>query len=99
MSQLFNIIMHDGSRHFGIVPMTLLWDAMRDHLQNLDGVHITGFVTDWVTEGWIDFSYKGFNFSANDQFGEYWLFVDDPACPDAILLSVLEHCAVGQQDF
>jgi hypothetical protein len=87
--------MRDGTRHFGSVPMVLLWGAMRDHLQTLNGVVITGFVTDGVTEGWIDFRYKDFNFSVNDQFGEYWFFVDNPACPDAILLDVLAHCAVN----
>lgn len=92
MSALLNLIMPDGSRHFGDAPMVLLWDDMRDHLQKLDGVVITGFVTDWVTEGWIDFDYKGFHFSANDQLGAYWLFVNDPRCPDDILLEVLARC-------
>ena len=26
-----------------------------------------------------------------DQFGDYWFFVDDPTCPDAILQQVLDH--------
>jgi hypothetical protein len=89
--QLLEIIMHNGSRHFGALPQTTLWYEIRDHISELEGAILTGFITDEVTEGWIDFSYLGHSFSINDQFGEYWFFVKDPACPDDILQSVLKH--------
>ena len=88
---LFNFIMHDGSRHFGDLPQTALWYAVRDHVAHLPGAMLTGFVTDDVTEAWIDFTYHGYAFSINDQFGNYWFFVDEPACPDTILREVLSH--------
>jgi hypothetical protein len=90
--KLLNIEMNDGSRHFGDLPQTVLWHEMRDHIEKLDGAEVTHFVTDNVTEAWIDFSYRGHRFSVNDQFGDYWFFVNDPTCPDEILEAVLSHC-------
>lgn len=88
---LLDMRMHDGSRHFGGVPQTVLWYEMRDAVGTLPGASLAGFVTDGVTEAWIDFTYANHHFSINDQFGEYWFFVDDPACPDGILIRVLKH--------
>jgi hypothetical protein len=90
---LYNIIMHDGSRHFGDLPQTALWYDVRDHVVRLPGATLTGFVTDDVTEAWIDFTYRDRAFSINDQFGDYWFFVNDPACPAEILQEVLDHFA------
>ncbi len=89
---LLNVIMNDGSRQFGGLPQTVLRYELRDHIGGLDGAAVTDFVTDNVTEAWIDFSYRGYRFSINDQFGDYWFFVNDPACPDGILEAVLVHC-------
>ncbi|MCI0581186.1 MAG: hypothetical protein L0332_07410 [Chloroflexi bacterium] len=89
--QILNLTMHDGSRRFGDLPQSALWYAVRDHVGRLPGAKLTGFVTDHVTEAWIDFTYQGHTFSINDQFGEYWFFVRDPGCPDDILLAVLRH--------
>ena len=90
---LYNLIMHDGSRHFGDLPQTALWYDVRDHVARLAGATLTGFVTDDVTEAWIDFTYRGHAFSINDQFGDYWFFVNDPNCPAEILCEVLSHFA------
>lgn len=92
--KLLSMIMNDGSRHFGDLPQTVLWYELRDHIERFDGAAVTGFVTDHVTEAWIDFSYRGYQFSVNDQFGDYWFFVDNPECPDKILEAVLSHCEV-----
>jgi len=94
MRNLLTIIMNDGSRHFGDLPQTVSWYEMRDHITRLDGAKLTGFITDDITEAWIDFSYCGYKFSVNDQFGEYWFFVDNPNCPDEILEAVLSRCAM-----
>ncbi len=92
MEKLLNFIMSDGSRQFGELPQTVLWYRLRDHINTLPGATITGFLCDGVTEAWIDFAYQGHEFSINDQFGDYWFFVKDPACPDENLLSVLAQC-------
>jgi hypothetical protein len=57
-AKLINIIMNDGSRHFGDLP------------ESIDGQR----------------------FSVNNQFGEYWFFVDNPRCSEEILEAVLGHC-------
>jgi hypothetical protein len=84
--------MRDGSSHFGDLPQTILWYELRDHIKKLNGAEITDFITDGVTEAWIDFSYRGHHFSVNDQFGTYWFFVNDRTCPYEILEEVLSHC-------
>lgn len=92
MGRLLNDIMHDGSRHFEMLPQSVWWYELRDHISTLDGATITGFLTDDVTEAWIDFTYKGELFSVNDQHGFYWFFVDNPGCPDEVLEEVVAHC-------
>ena len=91
-TKLANMIMHDGSRYFGDLPQTANWYDVRDHIAKLQGATITGFICDDVLEAWIDFTYRGHQFSVNDQYGDYWFFVDDPECPDDVLQAVLAHC-------
>ena len=92
--KLLNIEMNNRSRLFGELPQTITWYRLRRHLKKLDGAKVTNFLTDHVTEAWIDFSYRGHRFSVNNQFGSYWFFVDDPTCPDEILENVLSHCEI-----
>ncbi len=91
MQRLFDLRMSDGSRHFGSLPFSRSWESVRDHAARLDGARLSGFVTDGVTEAWIDFELAGQRFTVNNQFGEFWFFVADPSCPDALLGSVLAH--------
>ena len=63
-------------------------NRLRCYLGGLDGFEVTGFVTDDVTEAWIDFEHRGHHFSLNNQHGSWWTFVEDPGCPDEILLAV-----------
>jgi len=88
---LLNDRMYDGSRHFAMLPQTVLWDKVRDHITVLSGAQLTSFICDGITEAWIDFTFRGHNFSINDQLGDYWFFVQDPECPEDILHVVVEH--------
>lgn len=90
--QLFDIRMHDGSRHFTDAPEIVSWDCLRDHLAQLPGAEITGYVTDHITEVWIDFTFQGYRFSVNNQHGDYWFFAEDPDTPEFTLLRVMAHC-------
>jgi len=56
------------------------------------GTRCTNTITDEVTEAWIDFRYRGHEFSINNQSGEFWFFVEDPACHPSVLEAVLSHC-------
>jgi len=83
--------MHDGSRCFLALPTNADWYAVRDHVGELAGAILTGFLTDNVTECWVDFRFSGHEFSVNDQLGDYWFFVKDAACPDEPLQTVMAH--------
>ena len=92
---LFDHRAADGSRQFAEVPD--VWGpavALRDHAAALPGARVTGFVTDHVTECWLDLRYRGHRFTLNTQFEELWLFVDDPGCPDEVLRAVAGHFSV-----
>ena len=91
--RLTDLRAHDGSRQFLALPESVSWAHLRTHLEILPGAEITGYLTDHVTEVWIDFRYRGHQFSVNNQCGEYWFFVRDPGCPPAILEVVAQHCA------
>ncbi len=83
--------MSDGCRHFAELPETVFFDVLREYAATLEGSSETAFVTDWVTEVWLDFDFSGHKFSINNQMGEYWFFVQDPDCSDEILGKVREH--------
>jgi len=94
---LHDLRMHDGSRHFGSFPERGLaepdWHLLRAAIPQLAGAEQTGFVTDQVTEAWLDFTYAGHEFSLNNQHGEWWCFVREPAAPDVALRALLRHFA------
>ena len=83
--------MNDGSRNFIEFPETVFFDQLREYAAELRGAQITGFVSDWVTEVWLDFEFRGQNFSVNNPMVSYWFFVKDTNCPDDILLEVANH--------
>ena len=92
--------MADGSRHFADLPETYNvqdpeWHQLHRHLQATPGVAVTGFLTDDVTEAWINFMYRGHCFSLNNPQGRWWIFVEDPTCPDEILGEVHALCAAA----
>lgn len=83
--------MKDGSRNFADLPEVVFFDELRSHGRKLTGAMEAGFITDWVTEVWLDFEYYGYRFSINNQMGDYWFNVEDPSCPDDILVEVVRH--------
>lgn len=91
--RLIDLRMHDGSRHFGSFvehrEQRPDWELLRVAIAFLPGAVETGFVTDHVTEAWLDFTFEGHIFSLNNQQGEWWCFVQDPAAPDDVLRAVL----------
>ena len=89
---LLDTRMHDGSRLFAELAESQPWELLRDHLLSLDGVTLTGYLTDHITEVWIDFLFREHEFTVNNQFGEYWFSVDNPLCDDDVLAAVVNHC-------
>ncbi len=91
--QLLDLTIHDGSRQFVALPESVPWNVMREHIASLEGTSVTAYLTDKITEVWIDFSYCGHKFTLNNQYGEYWFFVKDHDCPENLLQTVATHCA------
>ncbi len=99
MARIYDMRTNDGSRHFGSLTesynvQTPQWYRLRDHVAQLQGAVVTGFATDDITEAWIDFRYAEQSLSMNNQNGEWWFFVADPACPESALAAVLDHFEV-----
>lgn len=91
ISDLLEIKMNDGARHFVDMPEVIFFDDFYDHTEELDGAEITEFLVDGVVEMWLDFEFRGHKFSVTNQLGDYWFFVEDPDCPDEILLEIIAH--------
>ena len=91
--QLIDIRMHDGSRQFVSLPESVPWSVLRDHIAALDGAQVTDFISDNLTEAWINFEFSDHRFTVNNQFGECWFFVDDPSCHAEALDQIARHCA------
>jgi hypothetical protein len=53
-------------------------DGSRKFIADLPGAAVTDFITDGVTEAWIDFTLEGEHFTVNNQLGEFWFFVRNP---------------------
>lgn len=83
--------MHDGSRQFAEFPEACSWDELRQHVETFPGAAVTDYLTDHITEMWLDFTFRDHAFSVNNQHGHFWFFVRDPACPDPILTALIDH--------
>ncbi len=91
-SKLINLITHSKSRQFVDLPESVDWKVLRGHLEKMPDAFVTDYVSDGVTEMWLDFNYKGNRFSVNNQFGEYWFFSENPVCSEEILIEIVEYC-------
>jgi hypothetical protein len=84
--------MADGSRHFASLPEIFPWEALRDYIETLPDAIILAYITDHITEFWIDFTFRDYKMSINNPLGDLWFFVTDPDCPDSILSDIISHC-------
>jgi hypothetical protein len=91
-AKLLNSIMNDKSRHFAELPESEDWESLRGHLEKMPDAVVTDYISDGVTEMWLDFTYKKNRFSVNNQFGEYWFFSQNPVCPEKTLIEIVEYC-------
>ncbi|NNE98238.1 MAG: hypothetical protein HKN25_04375 [Pyrinomonadaceae bacterium] len=81
----------DDARHFVDFPEVIFFDEFSNHMETLDGVEITEFEMDGTIEMWLEFGFRKHRFFVNNRFGDYWFFVEDPKCPEEILLEIAEH--------
>lgn len=89
--KLLQYTMNDGSRNFLLLPtgstppIRLVFRVL-----SLWGAYPTAYIPS-LGESWIDFRYKRQKFSINNQYGDFWFFVENPKCPDSVLLEVANH--------
>lgn len=84
--------MHDKSRHFVALPQSVAPLRLLFRVFSLFGAIPTAYVPS-ITESWIDFRFRGHRFSINNQYGDFWFFVQDPSCPEEVLAKVASHFA------
>lgn len=89
---LLNERMHDGSRHFAVLPESRGSLRLLVHVLALPGAWPRAYLPS-VTETWLDFSYRRHRFSLHNPLGAWWFFVDDPCCPEPVLRAVQAHFA------
>ncbi len=77
--------------HFVDFPEVIFFDEFSDHVEKLTGAELIEFEADGTIELWLEFRYSGNKFFVNNRFGDYWFFVEDPECPEEILLEVANH--------
>ncbi len=73
------------------MPEVVFFDEFADHVEELEDAEITEFQTNGIVEMWLDFEFSGHKFSVTNHLGDYWFFVENPKCPDEILLEVITH--------
>jgi len=61
----FDIRAHDDSREPLVMPETVDWNTLRDHIVALPGVKVSGYLTDHVTEDWMELCFRGHEFTVN----------------------------------
>jgi len=83
--------MHDGSINFLLLPTGSTSPIrLAFRVLSLWGAFPTAYIPS-LDEAWIDFRYKGNKFSINNQYGDFWFFVENSSCPDSVLLEVANH--------
>lgn len=81
-----------GARHFVDLPVEYaFFDELYEHTEKLETARIIDFLTDGVVGMWLDFEYGGQRFSVTNKFNDYQFFVEDPECPEEVLLRVIAH--------
>jgi len=83
--------MNDRSRHVISLPESCSFSDLKRFTKKKEGIRISNYISDGITEMWLDFHYKNQDFSINNQCDEYWFFVNDQTCPEDILYEVAEY--------
>jgi hypothetical protein len=78
-----------GDRQFAALPEAGAWDEFGRHAKRLPGALVTNYRTDCVLEMCLGFLCRPSLFAVNNQSGDFWFFVRDPACLVGILTAVV----------
>ncbi len=91
LMKLIDVRTADGSRHFLRMPKAFSAQAIAEYLTGLEGARLLCFMAGGITEAHVNFTYQGYRFQVRNGGQEYLFFVDDPSCPDVLLLGVAYH--------
>lgn len=83
--------MADGSLFFAELSGSISWADLGDHLKRIDQLRIMKFVTDGITEAWLDFDYYGQHFTVHCPLDTYFVFAQDFDCPAFMLTELIVH--------
>src|SRR5262245_17564422 len=89
--KLLDVRTKSGSRQFAEMPDPfgpLGWATMHKRIRRLPGMRVTKFLNS-IPQAILDFEFRGYLFTVDTQFGDLWLFVANPECPDEHLLEVV----------
>lgn len=81
-----------AARHFVDLPLEYaFFDDLYEHTAKLPDSEINEFLTDGVIEMWMEFRYAGFNFSVRSRLNDYEFYVNEPDCPEEVLMALIAH--------
>lgn len=89
--RICDVRMDSGSRNFAGFRRSCDWHAIRNQVELLPGAVVTAALCDYMMEGFVDFRFRGEEFSVHGQVDDCWFFVANPDCDEEILLEVAEH--------
>jgi len=90
--EMLNELMKDGSLLFAEISEGITWEQLKYHIEGLEQLYIMDFLTDGVTEAWLDFYYYGQIFSIHSpMMGGYLLYAKDHNCPAFMLMELIVH--------
>ena len=77
-----------GWRLFARRPEAVSWMRLRRHLDVMPGAGLVDLACDRMNEAALVFTYAGHRFGVDLHDGEFRFSVEDPACPDPVLLEL-----------
>ncbi len=72
-------------------PQTCFWHEVRERLSALEGVRITCAVDDPVIGSWIDFNFRGHEFTIHGEAGTFVFSAVAGNPPDALCAEIQSH--------
>ena len=88
------MIMRDNSLLFFDMLENISWNELRSQIKSLHDAQITGWLTDEITEFWLDFTFRGYRFTINNPMGEFWFFAEDAKCPQEVLDVIINQFTI-----
>lgn len=90
--RLIDLRTDDGSRHFLSLPKQVEWQAVCNHIAELQGVTSADVKKPEVGDAHLEFAYRHHDFRVTGDDHHFHFFVRDPQCSDVCLYHIASHC-------